>query len=466
MTWGATWPSLAKRIEQDSEEYIERLRAVLRIPSVAVRNEGLEECAGFLAKNMTDVGLHVQIIPTPTCPMLFGASDQRADRPTLLLTSHYDVQPPEPLENWTHPPYEAYRDGDRLIARGATDAKGNLVAMLAALEVVRARLGDYPVNVKVLFDGAEEIGSPQLDDFMARHHRSLRADAVLTFDAGFAPDDHPFIWLGSSGMLNVELRTAGGNKDLHSSRSRLAEHSGWALVHALGTIRDSAGRVTIDGFYDHVRPPEPAERSLLERYPWDDSAYLAELGATSLPGGASGARALEKLLFEPSCTITGLASGYAGPGSKEVLPSSAIAKLEFRLVADQTSDDIFRKLQAHLARQGTAKLTLHRLSSTNPTQSPLESPIVHALSYAADQIYQRPVAIKPRHESSGRQAIWLGQELGVPAAISGIGPPNWRGHAPNEFMLIPYFLQGIGYIAATIEAYGQICRKGDDEQTS
>lgn len=452
----AGWLDVASAIDRNAETYISQLQTLIRLPSVAVRHEGLDECASQLARDIDALGLEARIIPTPTCPMVFGQSEQRSNRPTLLLTSHYDVQPPEPLSEWAHPPYAAYRDGERLIGRGATDAKGNLVAILAALDAIRTTRGNFPLNIKLLFDGAEEQGSPQLDRFFADHGRLLQADAVVTFDAGFTPTDHPFIWLGSSGMLNVEIEATGGDKDLHSSRARLGRHAGWDLTHVLASIRKNDGTIAINGFYDNVRSPNPVEQALLDTYPWDDEAYQHELGIDAFPNGVSGHNALHRLLFSPSCTITGLASGYAGTGSKEVLPARALAKLEFRLVANQTADEIFQKLLAHLHQGGTGHLELRRLESTDPTQSPLDSPISRSLTRAAERVYRRPVAVKPRHESSGRQAIWLAEQLGIPGAMSGIGPPNWRGHAPNEFILVPYFIQGIKYIAATIQESGTL----------
>lgn len=454
----ARW-DVAEAVDRNAEQSIAQLQRLLRLPSVAVRNEGLAECAQQIVAEIAALGLEARLISTPICPMVFGQSVQRADRPTLLLTSHYDVQPPEPLAEWSQPPYAAHRDGERIIARGATDAKGNLVAIIAALEAIRSVSGDYPLNIKLLFDGAEEQGSPQLDQFFAEHHHLLTADAVVTFDAGFTPTGHPFIWLGSSGMLNVELIATGGDKDLHSSRARLAYHPGWSLIQTLATIQAADGRISIDGFYDHVRVPTSAERAVLSVYPWDDDAYRRELGVQAFPHGLTGVAALEQLLFTPSCTITGLASGYAGAGSKEVLPNRAVAKLEFRLVANQTADETYSKLQAHLRRAGNDRIELRRLASTDPTQSPLDSTIATALTTAARTVYQKPVATKPRHESSGRQAIWLAQQLGVPGAISGIGPPNWRGHAPDEFILTPYFINGIKYIAATIQEFAALAAR-------
>jgi acetylornithine deacetylase/succinyl-diaminopimelate desuccinylase-like protein len=448
--------SAFQHIDENAHEYVERLRALLRMPSVAVRNEGLDECAAYLADRLRDLGLESAVIPTQTCPMVVAAESQPdPSRPTLLLTSHYDVQPPEPLDMWTYPPYDAHIEGDRITARGATDAKGNLVALLSALDAIRETSGQFPINIKVMFDGAEEQGSPQIDGFLAEHRDRIEADAIVTYDAGFAPTDHPFIWLGSSGKLSVEMRATGSTKDMHSSRARLAPHGGWKLIHALSTMRSPDGRVTIDGFDDNVRPPNADERAILETYPWDDASYMEELGCTEFLGGVTGTRALEKLLFEPSFSITGLNSGYQGQGTKEVLPHLAIAKLEFRLAANQTADEIYEKLQAHLQRHGFGEMSLERLSWTDPTQAPLDSDIATALTSAARAVYGKPVAIKPRHESSGRQAIWLGQQIGAPSAISGIGPPNWRGHAPDEFMLVSYYINGIKFIVATIAEYAR-----------
>ncbi|MCM8749948.1 M20/M25/M40 family metallo-hydrolase [Thermomicrobiaceae bacterium CFH 74404] len=452
---------IAEVVKHRSEHYIDVLQQLIQIPSVGSRPDFLDRCARRIDTLIEDLGFESRVLPTPACPMVFGQSVPHLNAPTLLLTSHYDVQPAEPVEAWSVPPFEARQLGDKIIGRGATDAKGNLAALLAALDALRRVLGQYPLNIKLLFDGAEERGSPQLDEFLDTHAGLLKADAVVSFDAGFAPTDHPFIWLGSSGMLVLEVQATGSSKDLHSSRARLAPHAGWRLVHALASLRDTSGRITIQGFYDHVRPPDPDEFSILRSYPWDDSAYAEELGISEFPDNVTGIEALRKLLFEPSLTITGLDSGYTGPGWKEVLPAQAIARLEFRLVPNQTADDIYEKVERHFRAHQFEGITVTRLTSTDPTQSALNSPVTEAIMRAAKHVYGKPVAIKPRHESSGRQATWLAGKLGIAGAITGIGPPNWRGHAPDEFMLVPYFDDGIEYVANVILNFAELARFPD-----
>ncbi|MBI4277211.1 MAG: M20/M25/M40 family metallo-hydrolase [Armatimonadetes bacterium] len=451
-------PGVQAHIRARADQYLEILRTLIRQPSVSAQGRGMVECAGLVARIMNELGMEARVVLSAGHPVILGERAIPGAQRTLLLTSHYDVQPPEPVEAWSCDPFAAESIGERIIGRGATDAKGNLLAILLAVSVLREMGLLPPVHLKFLFDGEEEIGSPSLPEFLERHRAELAADAVLTVDAGLEPPGRPFVWLGSCGLLAVELAARGGASDLHSSKARLVPNAAWRLVWALSTLKDPHERVAIGGFYAPVRPPGPEERRYLEALLWDDAAQQQALGVTGFLGGVTGLAARERMLYQPTCTITGLISGYAGPGHKEVLPSEARAKVEFRLVPDQSPAQVLSQLRAHLDRHGFGDLEVRELAATEPSQAPLDSAIALAVREAAAEVYGMEPAIRPRHESSGRQGTWIGARLGVPAAITGIGPPGWRGHAPDEFITVEHFLRGIAFVADVIWRYATVAR--------
>lgn len=442
-------------VDTHADRMVADLQRLIRQPSISSANLGVRECAELLVEMMGDVGITARVIETDGLPVVYGEiAGDRPDAPTLLIYTHYDVQPADPESDWESPPFEARRVGDRIIGRGATDAKGNLMAHVKAVEALRATTG-MPINVKFIFDGEEESGSPSLPAFVERHRDLLAADAALSFDGGFDAGNVPRVSLGTSGLLFVQMRARGGSKDLHSARARLVPNPAWKLVWALASIKGPDGRVRIEGFYDAVRPPTPLERSLLEQAGWDDEAQKRDLGVDEFLGGVSGVDALEQLLFTPTCNIAGFASGYVGEGNKTLLPATAAVNVDFRLVADQDPADIFQRLRKHLDDHGFADVELHDLGSIEPSRVPADSPFARVVVEAARRVYGREPSLRPSESASGRQAVWLAGKLGIPGAGTGIGPPDWRGHAANEFITLGHYLAGIKYAATIWSLFGE-----------
>lgn len=442
-------------VDEHADRMVADLQRLIRQPSISSANLGVRECAELLVEMMGDVGITARVIETDGLPVVYGEiNSDRPESPTLLIYTHYDVQPADPESDWESPPFEARRVGDRIIGRGATDAKGNLMAHLKAVEALRATTG-LPINVKFIFDGEEESGSPSLPAFVERHRDLLAADAALSFDGGFDAGDVPRVSLGTSGLLFVQMRAHGGSKDLHSARARLVPNPAWKLVWALASIKGPDGRVRIEGFYDAVRPPTPLERSLLEQAGWDDEAQKRDLGVDEFLGGVSGVDALEQLLFTPTCNIAGFASGYVGEGNKTLLPATAAVNVDFRLVVDQDPADIFQRLRKHLDDHGFADVELHDLGSIEPSRVPADSPFARVVVEAARRVYGREPSLRPSESASGRQAVWLAGKLGIPGAGTGIGPPDWRGHAANEFITVRHYLAGIKYAATIWSLFGE-----------
>jgi acetylornithine deacetylase/succinyl-diaminopimelate desuccinylase-like protein len=450
-------------VDDHADAMIADLQRLVRQPSVSSSRQGVRECAELLVSMMADVGIDARVMDTAGLPVVYGEiTADSPDAPTLVIYTHYDVQPAEPEEAWASPPFEARITGDRMIGRGTTDAKGNLMAHLKAVEALRATSG-LPISLKFLFDGEEESGSPSLPGFVDGHRDLLRADAALSFDGGFDAGDTPRINLGSSGLLFVQLRAQGGSKDLHSARARLVPNPAWKLVWALSSIKGPDGRVLIDGFYDAVRPPTATERRLLEEAGWDDDAQRRDLGVDEFLGGVSGVDALQQLLFTPTCNIAGFQSGYVGEGNKTLLPAAATVNIDFRLVSDQDPVDLLAKLRNHLASHGFGDIEVHDLGSIESSRTDADSPFAGVVVEAARRVYRRQPSLRPTGDASGRQAVWLAGKLGIPGAGTAIGPPDWRGHAANEFMTLGHYLNGIKYAATIWSLFGESSRSAGNQ---
>src|SRR5215471_4627153 len=258
----ATLDNVYRAIDENRERFIADLQRVVRQPSISSQNIGVRECAALLVSMMADLGIEARVMETAGLPVVYGEiRATRPDAPTLLIYNHYDVQPPDPVEEWTHPPFGAEIVDGVMYGRGTTDAKGNLLAHLKAIDAFRAAGVPLPCNVKFILDGEEESGSPSLPAFVAAHKELLAADAALSFDGGFQGGDRPQVGFGSSGLLYVEIRVRGASKDLHSARARLVENPAWRLVWALSALKGPEERVNLPGFYDAIRPVTPADRA-------------------------------------------------------------------------------------------------------------------------------------------------------------------------------------------------------------
>ncbi|MEE9550523.1 MAG: M20/M25/M40 family metallo-hydrolase [Candidatus Binatia bacterium] len=442
-------------IEANRDRFIEELRQLIRQPSISTQNKGVKECAELIRQMMERVGIEARIISTPGQPVVFGHLRFPGAAKTLLIYNHYDVQPVEPLEAWEHPPFDAVMVGDRIVGRGATDSKGNLLSHLKAVEAFQATVKRTPVNLKFIFDGEEENGSPNLAGFFEGHRELLAADAAISFDGGFDGSGRPRVHLGSSGLLYVEMRARGPERDLHSARARLVENPAWRLIWALSSMKGRDERILIEGFYDDILPPSEEECKVLHDSGWDDQAHLDEYGVDHFLLGVKGVAAFERLLFQPTCNIAGFKAGYLGEGKKTIIPSEASVKVDFRLVHRQDPNDVLEKVKRHLEVHGFGDIEVKTLGQVEPSRTPLRSKIVQAFISSAREIYGTEPMVKPTGEASGRQGPWFASRLGIEGAASGIGPPKWLGHAPNEFMTTGHFINGIRYAANIWARYSE-----------
>jgi len=444
-----------KYIQSQRERFIDELRSLVRQPSISSQNKGVKECAELIQKMMQEVGIEARVMRTEGHPVVFGHYKARHSQKTLLIYNHYDVQPVEPLDAWEQPPFEARMIGDRIIGRGSSDSKGNLLSHIKAVEAFVRSGKKVPLNLKFLFDGEEEIGSPSLPGFVEANRELLKADGALSFDGGFDASGRPRVQLGSSGLLYLELKAKGPKRDLHSARARLVENPAWRLVWALQSMKGQDERIVIDKFYDDILPPTEEELQLLRDSGWDDQSHLEEYGVERFVLGVTGVAASERLLFQPTCNISGFKAGHLGEGMKTIVPAEATVKIDFRLVHKQNPNDILEKVKAHLIKHGFSDIEVRALGYIEPSRTPFRSTIAQTVIAAAKENYRLDPMVKPTGEASGRQGPWLASRLGIEGAASGIGPPKWHGHAPNEFITTGHFIEGIKYAANIWSRYAQ-----------
>uniref|UniRef100_A0A7C2WRT6 M20/M25/M40 family metallo-hydrolase n=1 Tax=Thermorudis sp. TaxID=1969470 RepID=A0A7C2WRT6_9BACT len=435
------------------DRWVTDLKHLCAQPSIAATGVGLREAAALVREMLQAVGAEARLVEVPGGPpVVYGAI---GDGPrTLLVYNHYDVQPADPLELWTTPPFEPQvRDG-ALYARGASDNKGNIVARLAAVQAWQATMGPLPLRLTFVVEGEEEIGSPHLAAFVDQNRPLLAADGCLWEAGGVDSEGRLELFLGLKGILYVELEVQGARRDLHSMWGATVENPAWRLVHALATLRDDAGRVTVDGWMERVREPDDADRRLLDTIPFDEERVKANLGISSFLGGLSGRDLVTSHVFGPTCTICGVVAGYTGEGAKTVLPNRALAKLDFRLVPDLTPEHCLALLRAHLDRRGFADVDVRALGTLMPAKSPPDAAVVRAARAAAEAVYPG-VVVYPMMPGSGPMHT-LCQGLGIPAVSTGIGHAGSGAHAPNEHIRLANLEAGIRWLGRFFQAFAVI----------
>ncbi|MDY6892617.1 MAG: M20/M25/M40 family metallo-hydrolase, partial [Chloroflexota bacterium] len=390
-------------IDEHWMEAINDLETLCRQPSISAQGVGIEETVQLLEAMMQKNGISTQILHSPDGGYPFIYGEIRGESPiTLLFYNHYDVQPPEPLELWSTPPFEPTHHEGKLRARGVSDDKGDIIARLLAIKAYQEALGKLPVTVKFLIEGEEEIGSPNIAAFIENNQSLLKADACIWECGGVNTRNEPTISLGLKGILYVQLEVRGASQDVHSSMSPVVPNPAWRLVWALASLKDMEETVLIEGFYDSVVPPTQKEIDVISAIPQDDEQTKQSLGLEKFVKGVTGLDYKLRHILEPACNICGLESGYTGPGSKTVLPCLAQAKLDFRLVPDQRPEDILEKLRKHLDSHGFSDVIIDpAMEGENPARTPLDAPFVDTVTRAARDVYGMEPVIIPSMAGSG-----------------------------------------------------------------
>jgi len=439
-------------IEANRAAFIARLMEYVRHPSISAQNIGIGEVAALLEGHLQALGMAVERIETEGHPMVFGQLGNDLSRPTILLYGHYDVQPPEPLEEWLSPPFEpTIRDG-RIYARGVADNKGQHFAQILAIESLLAVKGGVPCNVKILLEGEEEVGSPHIAEVVRRNADLLRADLVVTADGPMHASGQGTIVYGVRGVASFELRARTAKRDAHSGNfGGVMPNALWQLVHLLATMKAPDGRITIDGLADAVVPPTAMERAAVARLPLDLPGVMADMEMAALDAPTDRGY-FERLMFHPTLTINGLHGGYGGAGSKTVLPAEAVAKCDIRLVEAMEPEAVFAAVEAHVARHAPG-VQVVRQGAMRPSKTPMETPVAEVLRRAVEDARGAPVLEFPSMGGSLPDYVFT-KILGVPAFVVPYGNADEANHAPNENLTIACFMGGIRTGAAILTALG------------
>lgn len=432
----------------------------LRIPSISSLPEhagDVQQAATWVADRMTAAGLErVQVMPTAGHPVVYGEWLHAAGRPTVLLYGHFDVQPVDPLDLWDSSPFEpTLRDG-RLYARGASDMKGNLLAGIQAVEALLRETGRLPVNLKCLFEGQEEIGSPQLPDFVAAHADLLACDLVINGDGGQWSVDQPSLGVGTKGIAGIQIDVRGANSDLHSGGyGGAVANPIAALVRILASMRRPDGKIAVANFYDQVIDLTPQDRAFIAAVPFDEAEYMTQLGVSALTP-EPGYTAREHLWARPTLEINGIWGGFQGEGIKTVLPNEAHAKITCRLVADQDPATIRELLTAHVQQQPAPGVTV-TVTPLGIGARPYLMPIDHWGNQVAAGVLRELYGKEPYYTRSGGSVpvveLFL-RHLGAYSVSFGFSLTDEQIHAPNEFCRPASFERGRLAYARLLEALG------------
>ena len=446
---------------QKKERFQSELFDFLRIPSVSAKSEhdgDTRRAATWLAENLSRAGLDVELLETPKHPIVVGEwRGAGGDAPTVLIYGHYDVQPVEPLEEWSSPPFEPeVRDG-KVFARGSADDKGQIFMHVKALEAALADGGTLPVNIVVLAEGEEEIGSPSLVPFVEKYKERLAADVVVISDSAMFDEGLPSLLFSLRGLAYFELRARAAKTDMHSGAyGGAVPNPGTALARIIASFHDADGRVAIEGFYDDVLEWDAETRAQIASLPFDENHFRLGVGATALTG-ERGWSVLERLWIRPTCEVNGFLTGYTGEGAKTVLPAKAMAKVSFRLVPDQQPENVRRLLEAHLAEVTPPGIEIELLEhhGGRPWKAEVGGRLFEAAAAALEEAFgTRPVLAG--EGGSIPIVVEFARILEAPALLVGFALPGANMHAPDEWFPLENFEKGIG---ALVRLYRELGKK-------
>jgi acetylornithine deacetylase/succinyl-diaminopimelate desuccinylase-like protein len=439
---------LERFLDDHHESRLESYKALLRIPSISALSEHAADCratAEWIAADLRASGIeHVELAETGGHPVVYGDWLHAEGAPTVIVYCHYDVQPVDPLDLWKSPPFEPVVDGNRMLARGAADDKGQLHMHLRATEALLATRGRLPINLKFVFEGEEESGSVNLDRWLETERGRLAADLAVISDTGFFDGNLPSITIALRGLMYAQIDVVGTAVDLHSgSYGGAVQNPANALAQIIAALKGPDGRIRIPGFYDDVLGLTEAERAAVAALPFDEDAYRTHLGLPALVGEV-GFSTLERRGARPTLDVNGIWGGFQGEGAKTIIPAHAHAKVSCRLVANQDSQRIlgqFRAYVAEIAPPGVV-VTVTDLGGGEPSLTPIDHPATQAAARALAATFGRdPVYI--REGGSIPVCASFERILGLPVVLLGFDPPDQQAHAPNEWMDLTNYEVGI-----------------------
>jgi acetylornithine deacetylase/succinyl-diaminopimelate desuccinylase-like protein len=431
----------------------------LRIPSISAKSEhdgDTRHAAEWLAEKLTSAGLSSEIVDTPGHPVVLAEwRGAGPDVPTVLIYGHYDVQPPEPLDLWTSPPFEPTERDGRIYARGSADDKGQLYMHVKALEAHLATRSRLPINVVLLAEGEEEVGSENLVPFVEAHADRLACDIVLISDTGMFAEGLPSLLFSLRGLAYFEIHVHGARSDLHSGEyGGAVMNPGNALATIIASLHDAEGRIAIRGFYDDVVEWDAETRAQIAELPHSDEAFASELALGELVG-EPGYGTLERLWIRPTCDVNGILCGYTGQGAKTVLPNHAMAKVSFRLVPDQDPARVKELLEEHVRAVTPVgvEVEIKELHGGRPWKATVSGPAFEAAAEALEEAF----GTAPVPMGGGGSipiVVEFEERLDATALLVGFSLPGCNLHAPDEWLPIENFEKGIGALALLYEKLG------------
>ncbi len=450
--------------QQNQTNAIEELKAFLRIPSISTLPQhaaDVQAAAAFLAAELTRIGMHhVEVIPTAGHPLVYADHLHASGAPTVLLYGHFDVQPPDPYDEWLSPPFEPDIRNGNIYARGAVDDKGQLWMHVKALEALLASgNGTLPVNIRLIAEGEEEVGGEAIAHFLQTDPERLQADVALVSDTDMFAPGLPTLCVGLRGMIYTEIEVRGARTDLHSGMyGGAAPNPFVALAQIIAQLKDTDDRILIPGLYDNIQSPTPAELAAWRTLPFDETNYLDhEVGSNALTG-EPGYTVLERLWSRPTLDVHGIVGGFTGVGAKTVIPAKATAKVSLRLVPGMTPADTFSKLQtyvAHITPKGTTSET-RLIHSGDPAVLDTDNPFVAAATTAMQAVFNKDTVFV----RGGGSIPIVGdfkRHLGIPTLLMGFGLPDDNLHAPNEKFHLANFHSGTASIIRFITLAAAQC---------
>ncbi len=450
--------TLSTFVDRERQRLLGDLSDWLRIPSISTLPDHAADCrraAAWIASRLERLGFRVDTIETAGHPILWGTGPEVPGAPTVLCYGHYDVQPPDPLGEWTSPPFEPAVRGGVLFARGTADDKGQVFCVVAALEALKATRGSLPVNIRYLIEGEEETGSKGLTDFLTREPDRTRADAVLVTDTNMVAPGMPSVDVALRGIVHAEIRVRTLKADLHSGLyGGAVPNAIETLWHLLERLKGEDGRIRIPGLYDRVKRPTAKELKAWRALPIKEKGFKEEAGTKALVGERKFGF-LERIWARPTLEVHGIVGGYTGAGTKTVIPAEATAKISLRLVADQRGKEAAAQLVKAVGRAAPkyAEVETKVFSTVDPAHSPVDSPPFDLMDQAFREVWGRSAA--PVRSGGSIPIVPLLQQRGAPVLMAGIGLPDDRLHAPNEKLTLEQLWKGIVLFARWFELLGE-----------
>ena len=454
-------PAVESFLEERRDERLDSYKALLRIPSVSALSQHDDDCrrtAEWIAADLRAIGVeNVEVSETASHPVVYGDWLHAEGAPTVIVYCHYDVQPVDPLDLWDSPPFEPVVVGDRMLGRGSSDDKGQLHMHLRATEAILATQGRLPVNLKFVFEGNEEADSIHLKNWLDANAGRLEADFALISDTGMFEGNLPSITVSLRGIMYAQIDVVGTAVDLHSgSYGGAVQNPANALAQIIAALKGPDGRIRIPGFYDDVVELTPDEKAAIQALPFDDETYRAHLGVPELVG-ETGYSTLERRASRPTLDVNGIWGGFQGEGSKTIIPAHAHAKVSCRLVTAQDPDAIFEQFRAYVAQVAPPGVvtTVTSLGLGQPSLTPIDHPATQAAARALEATFGRaPVFI--REGGSIPVCASFETTLGLPVVLLGFAPPDDQAHAPNEWMDLNNYEQGIRAIVRMWDEVAQL----------